>query len=157
MKGGKKEMRNTKGLSTVVTTLIIILLVFVAIGIVWAVVQGIFTRGTEQVEGGLDCATTMLVVESAGKNLTHYKVVVSRDATGIDEAVTKVILVFGDGNTTQTYTKDGITLNQLGKDTTHIAFDDIKLEDMDGNANTVSVAAVIGGKTCNPAGEKTIA
>ncbi|MEK6830249.1 MAG: archaellin/type IV pilin N-terminal domain-containing protein [Nanoarchaeota archaeon] len=40
---------NRKGLSEVVTTLIIILLVLVAIGIVWAVVSNILSEGSEQV------------------------------------------------------------------------------------------------------------
>ena len=36
---------NKKGLSTVVTTLIIILLVLVAIGIVWVVIRGVIESG----------------------------------------------------------------------------------------------------------------
>lgn len=42
-------MENKKGLSTIITTLLIILLVLVAIGIVWVVVQNILTTGTENV------------------------------------------------------------------------------------------------------------
>ena len=45
-------MINKKGLSMVVTSLIIILLVLVAIGIIWVVVQNIITEGTEQVSLG---------------------------------------------------------------------------------------------------------
>jgi len=38
-----------KGLSTVVTTLIIILLVLVAIGIIWVVISNVITQGSEQI------------------------------------------------------------------------------------------------------------
>jgi len=45
-------MKNKRGLSEVVTTLITILLVMVAIGIVWVVVQNILKSGTEQISLG---------------------------------------------------------------------------------------------------------
>lgn len=44
-----------KGLSTVVTSLIIILLVLVAIGIVWIVVRGVVTEGAGEIESTVDC------------------------------------------------------------------------------------------------------
>ena len=42
-------MESKKGLSAVVTTLIIILLVLVAVGIIWVVVQNIVTEGAESI------------------------------------------------------------------------------------------------------------
>lgn len=44
--------KNKRGLSEVVTTLIILLLVLVAVGIIWAVVQGLIFRGTEDIDVG---------------------------------------------------------------------------------------------------------
>ena len=44
-----------RGLSTVVTTLIIILLVLVAIGIVWIVIKGIIESGTQSVDYATKC------------------------------------------------------------------------------------------------------
>ena len=41
-----------RGLSKVVTTLIVILLVLVAIGIVWVVVKDVITEGSEEVSTG---------------------------------------------------------------------------------------------------------
>ena len=38
-----------RGLSTVITTLIMILLVLVAIGIIWVVVRGIIEKNSEQI------------------------------------------------------------------------------------------------------------
>lgn len=52
-------INNKKGLSTVVTTLIIILLVLVAIGIIWVVIRGIVEGGS----AGVDFATKCLSVD----------------------------------------------------------------------------------------------
>jgi hypothetical protein len=46
---------NKKGLSTVVTTLIIILLVLVAIGIVWVVIRGVIESGAGQIDVSSKC------------------------------------------------------------------------------------------------------
>lgn len=46
---------NKKGLSTVVTTLIIILLVLVAIGIIWVVVRGVIDQGADQIDTSSQC------------------------------------------------------------------------------------------------------
>ncbi len=48
-------MRSKRGLSTVVTTLIIVLLVLVAIGIIWAVIRGIIESGTGQIDVRSKC------------------------------------------------------------------------------------------------------
>src|SRR3989344_5947807 len=45
-------MFKKRGLSGVVTTLIIVLLVLVAVGIIWAVVKNVVQRGAEQVDLG---------------------------------------------------------------------------------------------------------
>lgn len=48
-------INNRKGLSAIVVTLIIILLVFVAIGIVWVVVKDILEGGAEDIEISAKC------------------------------------------------------------------------------------------------------
>jgi len=48
-------IQNKKGLSAIITTLLIVLLVLVAVGIVWAVVRNIITTGAEGVELGAEC------------------------------------------------------------------------------------------------------
>ena len=58
-------MRGKQGLSTVVTTLIIILLVLVAIGIIWVVVKGVITGSGEQIDINTKCVTTNLEISSA--------------------------------------------------------------------------------------------
>jgi hypothetical protein len=61
---------NKKGLSTIVTTLIIILLVLVAIGIIWVVIRGVIEQGTSQITIDTKCLNTDVratrVVCSAG-------------------------------------------------------------------------------------------
>ena len=58
-------MRGKQGLSTVVTTLIIILLVLVAIGIIWVVVKGVITGSGEQIDINTKCVTTNLEIDSS--------------------------------------------------------------------------------------------
>ena len=48
-------MENKKGLSAIITTLMIILLVLVAVGIVWVVVRDVVEEGTESVGAGAKC------------------------------------------------------------------------------------------------------
>lgn len=54
-----------KGLSTVVTTLIIILLVLVAIGIVWVVVRGLIGNTSTQIDIQQKCIGIDLTIDSA--------------------------------------------------------------------------------------------
>ena len=58
-------MTNKKGLSTVVTTLIIILLVLVAIGIVWVVVRGLIGTTEGQINIQQKCIGIDLEIDSA--------------------------------------------------------------------------------------------
>ena len=51
-------LHNKKGLSTIVTTLIIILLVLVAIGIIWVVIRGVIEQGTSQIDINTKCINT---------------------------------------------------------------------------------------------------
>lgn len=96
-----------RGLSTVVTTLIIILLVLVAIGIIWVVIKGVVQTGSESVDYAVKClnvdvkATSVLcdAAMSAVCNVT-----VSRKAGG--DPITGIKMVFynasGASGTTNT-------------------------------------------------------
>ncbi len=48
-------INNKKGLSAIITTLLVVVLVLVAVGIVWGVVRNVLTRGAESVEIGGKC------------------------------------------------------------------------------------------------------
>ena len=88
-------MENTKGLSAVVTTLIIILLVLVAVGIVWVVVRGVVDQGSEQLELSSRCLAIDLeavsVVPVSGED-GNYTVTLKRNAGGEDLGGVKVTL-----------------------------------------------------------------
>jgi len=56
-------VQGKRGLSTVVTTLIIVLLVLVAIGIIWFVIRNLLTETSEEIELGF--TTSNLKIESA--------------------------------------------------------------------------------------------
>ncbi len=94
-------MKNNKGLSTIVATLIIILLVLVATGIVWVVVRGVVQGGSEDVEINAKCLDSQVeatqvkpyVYGAAGGNNT-LNVTLSR--TGGNEIIEGVNLVFTD-------------------------------------------------------------
>ena len=106
---------NKKGLSTVVTTLIIILFVLVAIGIIWVVIRGVIETGSEQIDigtacplidlrviGNKTCDGTSCVVtlerRAGGKDFEGVRLVVSNNVTS---AVTDI-----DGNIDQLVTMD---------------------------------------------------
>ena len=91
-------MENRKGLSAVVTTLIIILLVLVAVGIIWVVVRNLVESGAEQIEVNTKCiavdvrAVSVLPVSGEDGN---YTVSLNRQAGGGDIGGVK-INVFND-------------------------------------------------------------
>lgn len=71
-------IKNKKGLSEVVTTIITILLVLVAIGIVWAVISNVLQSGTEQTENAAKCLqidvkATAVTCDAAYCNVTYHR------------------------------------------------------------------------------------
>jgi flagellin-like protein len=75
-------LKNRKGLSAIVATLIIILLVLVAAGIIWVVVRNIMSEGAEGIELGR--FTLDLSIKSAYIDGTNVKVIVRRSPGGGD-------------------------------------------------------------------------
>jgi len=73
-------MQDKRGLSAIVATLIIILLVLVAVGIVWVVIRNIITEGAEGIELGR--FTFDLSIKSAYIDGTNVKVTVRRSPGG---------------------------------------------------------------------------
>ncbi len=88
-------MKHKKGLSDVVTTLIIILLAIVAIGIIWMVVKGILQGGSEQVALGAKCKDVEIQatkIENTTTVGTGYKLTLSRTGAGEEIGGVKVVL-----------------------------------------------------------------
>jgi len=102
-------MRNNKGLSTVVTTLIIILLVLVAVGIIWVVVNNLLGKSKGTIESSTKCLDLEIrankVIEwDADADVTSaagdYNVTLKRTASGDEEAIYAKIVLYSDtGNT----------------------------------------------------------
>ncbi len=109
------EVRDKKGLSDIVVTLIIIVLSLVAIGVVWVVVSNMLKSGTQQASFQfgtlfLDLKIDKVLVDSNG----NYLVTISRgtgqgDLTGID-------FVFSDGKNSQVV-KESTSIQELGSQT----------------------------------------
>ena len=91
-------MNNKKGLSDVVTTLIIILLVIVAVGILWVALRGLITKGTTQINNA--DFTTDLQIQRVTVNPNSVDVKVKLDqGTKIDG----VLISISDGTNSQSF------------------------------------------------------
>jgi hypothetical protein len=103
MKGGYM-MRDTKGLSAVITTLIIILLVLVAIGIIWVVVNNVLQSGAQQTEISAKCLQIDLRATAATcDNDTSICSVTYHRGTGGD-AIDGAKIIFSNGQ--ESYEQD---------------------------------------------------
>lgn len=113
-------IQTKKGLSTVVTTLIIILLVLVAIGIIWVVIKNFITQGTDQIDYATACPQINLQIKSTTcttSGNSPCNVVVERLAGGTDfDGVTVVI----SSDTDSDRTDDPNMVNELGSSTISI-------------------------------------
>jgi hypothetical protein len=103
----KKE--DIRGLSTVVATLLIILLVLVAAGIIWVVVRNVMTKNTESVSLGQ--FTISLEIVSIRQTPQDVNIKVRRNA-GEGEIEGIVFSIF-DGEETHLYEKHNVSLQQL--------------------------------------------
>jgi hypothetical protein len=85
-------------LSTVVTTLIIILLVLVAVGIIWVVIRGVIEQGTVSADYSVKCLSVDVRVVNvsgcSGGGPINCNVTISRNSGG--ETISGVKLVFYD-------------------------------------------------------------
>ncbi len=84
----RKISKDKRGLSEIVISLIMIVLVLVAISIVWFIVRGILDKGTGQVNLGSDCfeldlsATKVVNTTDETSSPVNYNVTISRGAGG---------------------------------------------------------------------------
>lgn len=93
-------IQSRKGLSDIVTNVLIILLVLVAIGIIWAFVRPSLNQGASQLEGQADCLAIQMEAKSCVKNATNdYNVEVFRGAGEGDFKGYKVVFKDANGNT----------------------------------------------------------
>jgi len=109
---------NKRGMSAVITTLIIILLMIVALGIVWVVVRNVLQGSQEQVEIEEECRQVdleikALTVEDADGDgaWDDYSITLSRAGTG--KNATRVKIVLSNNAQNSTVIDFGYTLTPL--------------------------------------------
>jgi flagellin-like protein len=103
-----RKRRDKRGISPVITTLIIILLALVAIGIVWIVIKNIVSEGTEGISLGkftldLEIKQALLDNESASVNVKRNP--------GVGD-ISKINFIFENGTNSQVIEKE-VTLREL--------------------------------------------
>lgn len=112
-------MKNRKGLSGIVTTLIIILLVLVAIGVIWTVVSKLLDNSTNKIEQAgkcldIDIKATKVVETTNGV----YNVTLKRSSTGDEGGVGATIVLYSaDDNSEPLDFGSGAMLTPLQTDT----------------------------------------
>ena len=93
-------MKNNKGLSTIVTMLIIILLALVAVGIIWGVVGNLLDKNKGNIESATKCLDVDIVATKVVNNtLTNYSVTLQRTSTGDTIDGVKLVFYSDVGNT----------------------------------------------------------
>ena len=76
-------MKNKKGLSDIIVTLLIILLVIVAISVIWVVIRNIVTSGVDKINYDSKCLEVDLVLTSfEGFSPGGYDITLKRTGTG---------------------------------------------------------------------------
>lgn len=100
---------NRRGLSTIVATLIIILLVLVAVGILWVVIRSVIISNTERISLGK--FTVDLEIVSVVKNPADLNIKVKRNPG--EGEITGITFIVFDGENTHLFEKTNISLKQL--------------------------------------------
>ena len=89
---------NKRGLSGIVTTLLIIVVVFIAVGLVWVVIQNVINEGLDEV--GLQGINNNIKVEQVVDNGDTLSVKVKRDKG--DAQISKLKFVISEGGDSKT-------------------------------------------------------
>jgi hypothetical protein len=103
-----KRGRNIRGLSSVVTTMIIIVLSLVAIGVVWVVVKNILSQESSQIE--LEQFTVRLDIKNAYESSGNILVNVQREKG--EGELTKAVFTLSDGTNFESVVQDCV-INEL--------------------------------------------
>lgn len=106
-------MNNNKGISTIIATILMILLVLVAAGVLWAIIQNLLSDQTEEINSGLDRITLYIVKDSVELNENNVTLIINRDIGPGKLSKIKILLYTSDG---ETYAEDvdASTLTELG-------------------------------------------
>ncbi len=142
-------IENKKGLSTIIGTLLIILLVIVAVGIIWVVIRGTLQSGVEELDIGAKCLEVSVMATAVTCTVgtpNACAVTLYREAGG--DAIDGVKIVISDGLTSVVHEEAG-NIEQLGTTTVGtIDISDVAIA----NVESVEVAAYFD----NAAGEAQV-
>lgn len=99
-------IKNNKGLSTIVTTLILVLLVLVAVGILWNPVKNLLSESTDALEN-TDCMTIDLSIgaSQATADTEDYTLTITRNDDGDNTIYVRMLAI----NATESGTSDDST------------------------------------------------
>ena len=128
-------IKNKKGLSSIVGTLLIILLVIAAVGIVWAVLRGTIQGGANEIGLNDQCLKVSIRATAVDDSTGNYSVTYERDAGGEDIAGVSFIV---SNSTDGTFYNVAGNIAPNGKKTTLIPF-----EDTVANATKIEVSAYL--------------
>lgn len=111
---GSRTLPNSKkGLSTVVTTLIIILLVFISVGIIWVVIRNVIEGGIESIDYGSKCLEVNVKASQITCDIGNCDVTLTREAGGEDIAGVK-ITIYNSAGTNNSVVEYVGNIAQLG-------------------------------------------
>ena len=139
-------MNNKKGLSTIVATVLIILLVIAAVTLVWGPIRNMISKQSEEAEA--NCLMANPTITKACMDSDDLKVTISN---GAEVAIDKFQIIYGDNEESlnNTYpSSDGVGLNIIVTKTVPNAA---------GVPAVVRIAAIIDDQTCNAGEPKTVA
>ncbi len=103
-----------RGISTIIATIMMILFVLIATGVVWVVIQNILSEETEEISSGLDRITLSIVGSSVNlSDALNVSFIINRDIGKGDLVKIKIILYDEEG---ESYAEDvgASTLGELG-------------------------------------------
>lgn len=89
------NMKNKKGVSEIISTLVIVLLVIIAAGIIWVVVRGTVQRSAQEVEIGTKCMG--VDIQFVGIDQNAKTITLRRNAGGEEIGGIKLVL-FGQNS-----------------------------------------------------------
>lgn len=92
-------MYNKKGISDVVTTVLIVLLTIVAIAILWSFLQPMFTKSGTKIQQAEACLSINMEIPSCAVSATNANVTVRRNAGAANVKEIRLIFEKADGST----------------------------------------------------------
>ncbi len=134
-------LKSKKGISAVVATILIILIVVVAVGILWTALRPTIEEGSEQAGTTTSCMYLRLEIEKI--NVTDDEIIVYRDTGRADLSDVKILI----GEKEVEKTPEEVP-GELESETYKVTYD---IEEGD----KIRIAGVIGETTCSVSDMKT--